>query len=70
MKRQSESPRPGLLESAPNVRLNTALYRFWNRTSLPLRVACAAVAGYYFITRTALPLAGKPLPPRITNRNP
>lgn len=63
-----DSERPGLLASAPNVALNTAHYRFWNRLSLPLRNACAAVALYWFVTRKAFPEPGKPAPPRLPFR--
>lgn len=34
-----------LLASAPNVRLNTALWRFWRVVLMPINVRCAAIAG-------------------------
>ncbi len=34
-----------LIASAPNVRLNTALWRFWRAVYAPLNIACAAIAG-------------------------
>lgn len=34
-----------LLASAPNVRLNTALWRFWRAVLGPINIGCAAIAG-------------------------
>lgn len=34
-----------LLASAPNVRLNTALWRFWRAVLAPINIGCAAIAG-------------------------
>ena len=45
---QQAPPRGGLLASAPNVRLNTALWRFWRAALLPINIGCAAIAGAHF----------------------
>lgn len=34
-----------LLASAPNVRINTALWRFWRTALAPINIGCAAIAG-------------------------
>ena len=37
--------RQPLLASAPNVPLNTALWRFWRTALAPITIGCAAIAG-------------------------
>lgn len=39
--------RPNLIDSAPDVRLNTALYKFWWSLLRPLWGVTAAIAGYH-----------------------
>ena len=51
---QEMRARRPLLASAPNVKLNTALWRCWRAVYAPLNIACAAIAGAhaaYFATR-------------------
>jgi hypothetical protein len=43
---------PTLLDSAPDVRLNTALYQFWRSLLRPLWGLTAAISGYHRITTT------------------
>jgi len=48
--------------------------REWSEKAKRLETQVAELrwvaTGYYYVTRKALPMSGKPLPPRITSRKP
>jgi hypothetical protein len=44
---EQRAARP-LIASAPNVALNTALWRFWRRVLAPVTISCAAIAGAHW----------------------
>jgi hypothetical protein len=44
-------PRPTLLDSSPNVALNTAFYRLFRRILAPVWILGATIAAYHFTVR-------------------
>ncbi|MBL8396145.1 MAG: hypothetical protein JNK99_15605 [Candidatus Accumulibacter sp.] len=49
-----------LIASAPNVALNTALWRFWRLAWAPVTIACAAIAGAHWAHGQVLNPPGAP----------
>jgi hypothetical protein len=43
-----------LIADAPDVRLNTALWRFWRQVLMPVTIACAAIAGAHWAHQEVL----------------